>query len=99
MEIQDILPITSMILMALGFIIVLIGVIWLAVQGTSNDYTSLPKSNDIEKYEFDIEKQMNINYEQVLKYRKQGKTAEQIAQELNIGKGEVNLILGIDQMR
>lgn len=99
MEIQDILPITSIILMALGFIILLIGVIWLAIQGTSNDYTSLPKFNDVKKQEYEIGNAVNINYEQVLQYRKQGKKAEQIAKELNIGKGEVNLILGIDQMR
>ena len=38
-------------------------------------------------------------YSDVIKYKQEGKTPDQIAQQLNIGKGEVNLILGIAQMR
>ena len=38
-------------------------------------------------------------FNDVIKYKQEGKTPDQIAKQLNIGKGEVNLILGIAQMR
>lgn len=125
MELQDILPITSISLMAFGFIIILIGFIWMA-NTISNEESTAHFSNteDIigemnqmftyftnkidNKHKRDTLKEdtsvndyrlENAHYTKVLESKKQGKTPDQIAKELNMGKGEVNLILGIDQMR
>lgn len=100
MELQDILPITSIIFMALGFFIIVVGVIWLATQNTGSHYIEAPTSKDIKAHvNNDLYTLQNQYYEQVIKYKSQGKSSEEIAKELKIGKGEVNLILGIDQMR
>lgn len=66
-------------------------------------------TDQIHKSEKNTKKVENINqdvhilqsqyYNDVIKYKQQGKTPDQIAKQLNIGKGEVNLILGIAQMR
>jgi len=122
---QDILPITSISLIVLGFIIVLIGFIWMAnVMSNEESATNFSNTEDIigemnqmftyftdkidhrnKKDNLKEEKQNNEfslgneHYAKVLEAKKQGKTPDQIAKELNIGKGEVNLILGIDQMR
>ncbi len=125
MELQDILPITSISLIVVGFIIALIGVIWMAhTISNEEDSTKFLTSEDIigemnEMFTYFTDKidrrqkkdnlvdmtntpkdsLENDHYIKVVEYRKQGKTPDQIAKELNIGKGEVNLILGIDQMR
>lgn len=125
MALQDILPITSISLMVIGFIIILIGIIWMA-NTISNEESRAHFTNteDIigemnqmfsyftDKIDASSEKSTpreiengtkynleNEHYIKVINYRKQGKTPDQIAKELNMGKGEVNLILGIDQMR
>ncbi len=46
-----------------------------------------------------IAKGQNEYYNDVIKYKEEGKTPGQIAKILDIGIGEVNLILGIAQMR
>ena len=125
MELQDILPLTSISFIVIGFIIILIGFVWMS-NTISNEETSVSFSNteDIigemnemfayftdkidSKNKKDTSKEIdslgvhsleNEHYLKVIEYRKQGKTPDQIAKELNMGKGEVNLILGIDQMR
>lgn len=122
MLLQDILPITSISLIVLGFAIILIGTILLAKHISSNTliYDS-PSTEDIigemnqmftyftdkinSKDDFTNKKRdvgynlTNEHYLEVLELKKQGKESDQIAKELNMGKGEVNLILGIDQMR
>lgn len=125
MELQDILPITSISLIIVGFIIMLIGIIWMAstisqeetttsfsntedIIGEMNQmFTYFTNKIDIKTKQAHVEEASDPNknsfenkhYAKVIAYKKQGKTPYQIAKELNIGKGEVNLILGIDQMR
>lgn len=125
MELQDILPITSISLIVVGFIVILIGFIWMAnTISNEESSTNFSSTEDIigemnqmftyftdkidkrnkkeESVEFINIPKYNLEndyYIKVVEYRKQGKTPDQIAKELNIGKGEVNLILGIDQMR
>ncbi len=125
MELQDILPITSISLIVVGFVIILIGFIWMANTISKEETTThfsntediigemnqmftyftdkidtkhkkeeIKEIKDANKFSFE-----NEYYGKVIAYRKEGKTPDQIAKELNIGKGEVNLILGIDQMR
>ena len=60
------------------------------------------KDNNIVKEESTTQEMYILQskyYSDVIKYKQQGKTPDQIAQQLNIGKGEVNLILGLAQMR
>ena len=123
MSLQDILAITSISLIVLGFIIILIGVIWIAncisnsssihdnpttedIIGEMNQmFTYFTDKIDSNKDNIDYNKKntqhilTSEHYMKVLEMKKQGKAPDQIAKELNIGKGEVNLILGIDQMR
>lgn len=123
MALQDILPITSITLTVAGFLIILVGLIWMAHTITNKERdTHFSNAEDIigeinqmftyftEKIDHKPAKQKdahnkeepdlrNEKYKQVLACTKQGKTPDQIAKELNMGKGEVNLILGIDQMR
>lgn len=125
MAFQDILPITSIVLMIIGFLIVLFGVIWLAYTiSNGQTFQSFPNTDDIigemnnmftyftdqiQQSDKDGVEEKGITpeinmfqseyYDHVIKYNKQGLTPEQIAKQLRIGKGEVNLILGISQMR
>ncbi len=121
MTLQDILPITSISLIVLGFIIILTGLVWMANNISKEDSTTIfSNTEDIigemnQMFTYFTDKintnketvttqsnkhsLTNKHYINVLELKKQGKTPDQIAKELNIGKGEVNLILGIDQMR
>lgn len=125
MAFQDILPITSIVLIIIGFLIVLFGIIWLAYtisngqtfQSFSNTDDIIGEMNNMFTYfadqiqqsdkhsveEKSVTPEINIfqseYYDQVIKYNSEGLTPEQIAKQLHIGKGEVNLILGISQMR
>lgn len=119
MALEDILPIASILLLVIGFIIMLIGFICLAnIISKEESTTRFSNTEDIigemnqmltyftDKIQVKHEKEalpaissQNEYYLKVVEYKKQGKTPDQIAKELNIGKGEVNLILGIDQMR
>lgn len=125
MELQDILPITSISLIVIGFIVILIGFIWMANTISSEESSAsfsntediIGEMNEMFAYftdkidarnKIDTSKEIastgvynleNEHYIKVIEYRKQGKTPDEIAKKLNMGKGEVNLILGIDQMR
>jgi len=131
MVLQDILPITSISFIITGFLIVLIGILWLAHTITnhtphhnaSNTDDIIGEMNEmftyftdqihkreknskvventkiVENTNQDIHVLQSKYYNDVIKYKQQGKTPDQIAKQLNIGKGEVNLILGIAQMR
>lgn len=119
MLIQDILPITSILLIILGASIILIAFIWLA-HTISNEQKAdhLLNAEDIigemnqmftyftNKIGKEPDTPILIDqsleheyYSKVIEYSKQGKTPDEIAKILNMGKGEVNLILGINQMR
>jgi hypothetical protein len=53
------------------------------------------KTNDLEA----LQVLNNKNYDNIIKLHKEGKDISTIAKELNIGKGEVQLILGLAKMR
>ena len=125
MAMQDILPITSISLIVVGFIIILIGLIWMAkamskaesTTGFSNAEEIIGEMNQMFTYFTDQidSRDKNPNprmeitdtryiledkrYRDVLELKNQGKTPDEIARALKLGKGEINLILGIDQMR
>lgn len=125
MALEDVLPITGIVFIILGFLLILAGVICLAnISSKSKATTDFPETEDIigeinqmftyftdqiqqknqssllvESPKVDTNPIQNQYYNDVIKYKQQGQTPEQIAKKLNIGKGEVNLILGIAQMR
>lgn len=119
MELQEILPIVSILLLVIGVLVILGGFIYLAKVMSKEQVTArfsnteeiIGEMNQMltyftDKIEVKQEKEASLpisndneHYLKVVEYKKQGKTPDQIAKELNIGKGEVNLILGIDQMR
>lgn len=122
MTIEEIIPLTGMVLIIVGFLIILVGLIWMAHNISKEETnTSFSNTEDIigemnqmftyftdkidrsSKYKphetKEVDRQQDKKYKEVVELKKQGKTPDQIAKELNMGKGEVNLILGIDQMR
>ncbi|NLI89191.1 MAG: DUF2802 domain-containing protein [Epulopiscium sp.] len=122
MTIEEIIPLAGMALIIVGFLIMLVGLVWMAhniskeetntsfsntedIIGEMNQMFSyftdkIDRSSKDQPYEIrEVDSQQDKKYKEVIELKKQGKTPDQIAKELNMGKGEVNLILGIDRMR
>lgn len=63
-----------------------------------NDKNSSDKDNNAHDLEA-LQILNNKNYDQIIKLYKEGNDISSIAKKLNIGKGEVQLILGLAKMR